>query len=71
MENWNYLKIYGENGEIAGYVGFEKGSESEEKTIDYLLDNNFKFEKMSEEEFNELTDTSKAQKFNIDDESGN
>ena len=49
MGNWNYLKIYGENGEIAGYVGFEKGSESEEKTIDYLLDNEFKFEKITEE----------------------
>jgi hypothetical protein len=68
MGNWNYLKIYGENGEIAGYVGFEKGSESEEKTIDYLLDNEFKFEKITEEEYNKNTDTNKIQKFNIDDD---
>ena len=44
---WNYLKVYDKDGEVAGVIGFEKGCASEEKTIDYLIDNNYKFEKIN------------------------
>lgn len=52
---WNYLKIYDEDGNEVGFISFIKGSLSEEKTVDYLIDNGFKFQKINKDEYEKST----------------